>query len=123
MNLMTGALGSYNPDSHRRVALAPAEAREMIILALHLLNVVESRKSRRWGYKFSARNGKSNEVVGYRKNLTRECAPDSRGLGASYSVRRAVMANVASLADGFRNQSRRAKAPGNQWAASGIECR
>lgn len=47
MNLMTGALGSYkNPHSHRRVALEMQEAREMIILASHLLNVVASIQTR-----------------------------------------------------------------------------
>jgi uncharacterized protein (TIGR02391 family) len=42
MNLMAGAIGSYkNPASHRRVELQAQEAREMIILASHLLNIVE----------------------------------------------------------------------------------
>jgi uncharacterized protein (TIGR02391 family) len=45
MNLMTGALGSYkNPASHRRVAIEAREARDMIILASHLLKIVESRR-------------------------------------------------------------------------------
>jgi uncharacterized protein (TIGR02391 family) len=45
MNLMTGALGSYkNPASHRRVEIEANEARDMIILASHLLNIVESRR-------------------------------------------------------------------------------
>ena len=44
MNLMTGALGSYkNPASHRRVEISAEEARDMIILASHLLKIVESR--------------------------------------------------------------------------------
>lgn len=45
MNLMTGALGSYkNPASHRRVQIEAKEARDMIILASHLLKIVDSRQ-------------------------------------------------------------------------------
>lgn len=44
MNLMTGALGSYkNPASHRHVEISAEEARDMIILASHLLKIVNSR--------------------------------------------------------------------------------
>lgn len=44
MNLMAGALGSYkNPTSHRRVELSADEARDMIVLASHLLKIVYSR--------------------------------------------------------------------------------
>lgn len=44
MNLMAGAIGSYkNPSSHRRVAISADEARDMIMLASHLLKIVESR--------------------------------------------------------------------------------
>ncbi|WP_083235340.1 TIGR02391 family protein [Acidovorax sp. RAC01] len=44
MNLLTGALGSYkNPASHRKVGIAAEEARDMLILASHLLKIVEQR--------------------------------------------------------------------------------
>ncbi|MFJ4441700.1 TIGR02391 family protein [Pseudomonas sp. NPDC089422] len=44
MQLMSGAIGSYkNPQSHRHVGLEASEAREMIIMASHLLGIVDSR--------------------------------------------------------------------------------
>lgn len=45
MSLMSGALGSYkNPQSHRHVGLDASEAREMILMALHLLKIVDARR-------------------------------------------------------------------------------
>jgi uncharacterized protein (TIGR02391 family) len=43
-HLMAGALGSYkNPHSHRKVQLGAEDACEMILLASHLLKIVDTR--------------------------------------------------------------------------------
>ena len=44
-DLLSGAIGSYkNPSSHRHVVIGPQDAVEMIVLASHLLTIVDSRQ-------------------------------------------------------------------------------
>lgn len=51
MELFSGALGSYkNPQSHRHIALSdPIEAMEQILLASHLLRIIDGRATRNSG--------------------------------------------------------------------------